>query len=96
MLLCLQVEHDIPQLLLDLGDLQVLLFTGFLQHPLLLLQFVLKQGLIRSQTLVQLLLLLQLVGKFGHFVIQLRAPYKEKHRSGKQHSTQRSNTSTSF
>lgn len=81
-LLCLQVEHDIPQLLLDLGDLQVFLLTGFLQHPLLLLQFVLQQGLVCSQAFVQFLLLLQLVGEFCHFVVQLGTPWREKHRSG--------------
>lgn len=84
-LLCLQVEHDIPQLLLDLRDLQVLLFTGFLQHPLLLLQFVLQQGLVCSQALVQLLLLLQLVGELCHFVVQLGTPCREKQESGEQH-----------
>lgn len=71
LLLRLQVEHDVPQLLLQLGDLAFFIGRGLIGPPLLLLQLRLELRLIGSQAPVHLLLLPQLLTELHHFVIQL-------------------------
>lgn len=69
MLLRLQVEHDVSQLLLQLGDLTVFIGCALVAPPLFLLQLRLKLRLIVSQASVHLLLLPQLLTDLHDFVV---------------------------
>lgn len=71
LLLRLQVKHDITQLLLELGNLGVLMSDDVLPPNLLFLQLRLELLLVGSQTSVHLLLFTQLLAQLGHLGVQL-------------------------
>lgn len=69
LLLRLQVEHDVSQLLLQLGDLALFIGCGLVAPPLFLLQLRLKLRLIGPQASIHLLLLPQLLAELHDFVV---------------------------